>query len=67
MPKYQVNDIVKCLAERWDLEPGDEGYDATADKFSDTHFEEHNDLYLYGQIKRVLKTKQACGVAKDGP
>ena len=41
MPKYQVNDIVKCLAERWDLEPGDEGYDATADKFSDTHFEEH--------------------------
>ena len=59
MPKYQVNDMVKCLAGRWDLEPSDEGYDATADKFSDTHFEEHKEHHLYGQIKRVLKTKQS--------
>ena len=56
LPKYdhQVNGMVKCLAGRWDLGAMRRRlaymHDATADKFSDTHSEEHNGRYLYGQI-----------------
>ena len=55
---FEKGNHVKCLATHWDLRPGEAGYSEQLEPFSEKHFNETGDRYLYGEVHSRLKQKQ---------